>query len=49
MGSICKEAVLHFALSSTRSLTDAASLLGISTLDLKENMKKYHISLDKDK
>ena len=49
MGSICKEAVLHFALSSTRSLTDAASLLGISTLDLKENMKKYNIFLDKEK
>ena len=43
---VCREAVLMFSLSSTRSLTDAASFLGISTHDLKENIKKYKISLD---
>ena len=46
--NICREAVLCFALSSTRSLNDAASFLGISTSDLKENIKKYEINLDKD-
>ena len=46
--NVCREAVLCFALSSTRSLNDAASFLGISTSDLKENIKKYEISLDKD-
>jgi len=46
--NICREAVLHFALSSTRSITDAASLLGITTSELKKNIKIYEIKLDKD-
>ncbi len=45
---ICREAVLMFALSSTRSLNDAASFLGISQSEFKENIKKYNISLDKE-
>ena len=47
--NVCRESVLHFALSSTRSLTDAASFLGITIVELKENIKKYNISLDNDK
>ena len=43
---VCREAVLMFALSSTRSLNDAASFLGISQNEFKENVKKYNISLD---
>jgi hypothetical protein len=46
--NICRESVLHFALSSTRSLNDAASFLGITQSELKENIKKYEIKLDKD-
>ena len=45
--NICREAVLMFALSSTRSYNDAASFLGISQSEFKENIKKYKISLDK--
>jgi len=44
--NVCREAVLLFALSSTRSYTDAASFLGISIKEFKENIKKYQISLD---
>ena len=47
--NVCREAVLCFALSSTRSLNDAASFLGISQNEFKENVKKYNISLDNDK
>ena len=43
---ICRDAVLKFALSSTRSINDAASFLGISQSEFKENLKKYNISLD---
>jgi hypothetical protein len=46
--NICREAVLFFALSSTRSLNDAASFLGISSTELKENIKKYKINLDNE-
>ena len=45
---VCREAVLMFALSSTRSLNDAASFLGISQNEFKENVKKYKIKLDND-
>jgi hypothetical protein len=45
---VCREAVLMFALSSTRSLNDAASFLGINQQDLKENLKKFEISLDNE-
>ena len=45
---VCREAVLMFALSSTRSINDAASFLGISQSEIKENIKKYQIKLDKD-
>ena len=44
--NVCREAVLHFALSSTRSLNDASSFLGITVTELKDNLKKYAISLD---
>ena len=43
---VCREAVLMFALSSTRSLNDAASFLGINQNEFKENLKKFKISLD---
>ena len=43
---VCREAVLMFALSSRRSLNDAASFLGISQNEFKENIKKYQIKLD---
>lgn len=43
---ICREAVLMFALSSTRSLNDASSFLGIPQQEFKENLKKFNISLD---
>jgi hypothetical protein len=46
--NICREAVLLFALSSTRSLNDAASFLGIPATEFKENIKKYKIKLDND-
>lgn len=46
--NVCREAVLHFALSSTRSLSDASSFLGITQAELKENIKKYEIKLDND-
>lgn len=45
---VCKEAILMFALSSTRSINDAASFLGISQKDFKDNLKKYEILLDKE-
>ena len=44
--NICRESVLMFALSSTTSYNDAASFLGISQSEFKENIKKYNISLD---
>jgi hypothetical protein len=47
--NVCREAVLHFALSSTRSLNDASSFLGITVAELKDNLKKYAISLDNSK
>ena len=47
--NVCREAVLHFALSSTRSLNDASSFLGIPVTELKDNLKKYAISLDNSK
>lgn len=43
---VCREAVLMFALSSTRSLNDAATFLGINQKEFKENLKKFEISLD---
>jgi len=43
---VCREAVLMFALSSTRSYNDAASFLGIPQQEFKENLKKFNISLD---
>ena len=43
---VCRAAVLMFALSSTRSINDAASFLGLSQSEIKENIKKYKISLD---
>tara|TARA_B100000287_G_C20281133_1_gene642068 strand:+ start:233 stop:601 length:369 start_codon:yes stop_codon:yes gene_type:complete len=42
---ITKEACLHFALSSTRSIRDAASLLGINEKDLRKEIKKFEINL----
>jgi len=45
---VCREAVLMFALSSTRSINDAASFLGITQSELKENVKKFKINLDKE-
>ena len=45
---VCREAVLMFALSSTRSLNDAASFLGINQNEFKENLKKFNISLDNE-
>ena len=45
---VCREAALLFALSSTRSLNDAASFLGITSQDMQENIKKFNISLDNE-
>jgi len=42
---ITKEACLKFALSSTRSMKDAASLLGLKESDFRRELKKYEIDL----
>ena len=42
---IIKEACLHFALSSTRTLGDAASFLGIRESQLNDQIKKFKIDL----
>ena len=42
---IIKEACLHFALSSTRTLGDAASFLGIRESQLNDQIKKFNIDL----
>ena len=42
---ITKEACLKFALSSTRTIGDAASLLGIRESDLRKEIKKFKINL----
>tara|TARA_Y100000114_G_C11701788_1_gene298803 strand:+ start:428 stop:805 length:378 start_codon:yes stop_codon:yes gene_type:complete len=42
---IVKEACLHFALSSTRTLGDAASFLGIRQADLNNEIRKFNIDL----
>ena len=40
-----KEACLHFALSSTRTLGDAASFLGMREGELNKEIKKFNIDL----
>lgn len=40
---ITREAVLKFALTSTRTIADAASFLGINIFTLKEYLDKYDI------
>jgi len=40
-----KEACLKFALSSTRTMKDAASLLGLKECDFRRELKKYEIDL----
>ena len=40
-----KEAVIMFALSSTRTMKDAASLLGLKESDFRRELKKYQIDL----
>ena len=40
-----KEACLKFALSSTRTMKDAASLLGLKESDFRRELKKYQIDL----
>ena len=40
-----KEACLKFALSSTRTIKDAASLLGLKECDFRRELKKYEIDL----
>ena len=42
---ITKEACLKFALSSTRTIGDAARLLGIRESDLRKEIKKFKINL----
>ena len=42
-----KEAVIMFALSSTRTMKDAASLLGLKEYDFRRELKKYQIDLTK--
>ena len=42
---IVKEACLHFALSSTRTLGDAASFLGIRESQLNDQIRKFNIDL----
>ena len=44
--SICREAVVRFALSSCRSKLDAATFLGLSLGELNINLKKMNIFLD---
>ena len=42
---ITKEASLKYALSATRTIVDAASLLGIKESDLRREIKKFNICL----
>ena len=42
---ITKVAVIMFALSSTRTMKDAASLLGLKESDFRRELKKYQIDL----
>jgi len=49
MKYIVKEACLHFALSSTRTFTDAASFLGIRPSELRKEIYKYKIDLSEMK
>tara|TARA_Y100000114_G_scaffold141267_1_gene146855 strand:+ start:1115 stop:1492 length:378 start_codon:yes stop_codon:yes gene_type:complete len=42
---IVKEACLHFALSSTRTIGDAASVLGMRESDLHKEIRKFGIDL----
>ena len=42
---ICREAVLKYALSSCRTIRDAASLMGISESSFRKEIKKYKINL----
>ena len=42
---ITKEACLLFALSSTRSIKDAASFLGLNESDFRKEIKKFKIDL----
>ena len=42
---IVKEACLHFALSSTRTIGDAASFLGMREGELNKEIKKFNIDL----
>jgi hypothetical protein len=46
--SICREAVVRFALSACRSKLDAATFLGLNLTELNLNLKKMDISLDKE-
>ena len=45
---ICREAVLKYALSSCRSIRDAASLMGISESSFRKEIKKFKINLTSD-
>ena len=45
---ICREAVLKYALSSCRSIRDAASLMGISESLFRKEIKKFKINLTSD-
>ena len=45
MRYIVKEACLHFALSSTRTFDDAASVLGMRPGELRKEISKYKIVL----
>lgn len=40
---ICRDAVLKFSLSATRTKAEAANFLGISIYTLKEYLKKYEV------
>ena len=44
---ITKESCLMFALSSTRTIKDAASFLGINESDLRKEIKRFEIDLGK--
>jgi len=43
---ITKEACLRFALSSTRTFSDGASLLGLKENDFRKEIKKFKIDTD---
>jgi hypothetical protein len=43
---ICKEAVLKYALSSCRSIKDAASFIGVSESDFRKELKKFQITME---